>query len=331
MDYPEKSSYIYVTGEVDFAELVLFFCLGIPKNTSSTRGKTMRFRSVCLFPVSAFVIMQLLFAGPVSAFVQLNPGGEVDFVEADSCTKGTEVSTPILSRARADSDCNAAGRWVKAETRPIGGLINPGFTTIEAFAALQNDFEVVATPGTEGNTVGAWISYDVQWAGFILFIGFFSNPAVEVAITLKDLTDNKLIGGQLIWGRDGKGISLSIPYVPLPVGINVGGGRDSSSVFNTFSAVLTRGHMYRLEVKLTCSVFSDGGLDLGTECDYMDDFISSSDGGVTWNKLFVKVGLDESEVLEKLEEFESHTHTYLTGKGQGHNNTEASTDPPMFP
>ena len=33
----------------------------------------------------------------------------------------------------------------------------------------------------------------------------------------------------------------------------------------------------------------------------------------------------EEELLQRIEALEDHTHTYLTGKGQGHNNTEAET------
>ena len=38
---------------------------------------------------------------------------------------------------------------------------------------------------------------------------------------------------------------------------------------------------------------------------------------------------DRREILDELRDhFEGHTHTYLTGKGQGHNNTEAITSSP---
>ena len=37
------------------------------------------------------------------------------------------------------------------------------------------------------------------------------------------------------------------------------------------------------------------------------------------------------ELLERIESLEDHTHTYLTGSGNGHNNTEAETGPVEFP
>ena len=36
------------------------------------------------------------------------------------------------------------------------------------------------------------------------------------------------------------------------------------------------------------------------------------------------------ELKELRDDFEGHSHKYLTGKGQGHNNTEATTGPPEF-
>jgi hypothetical protein len=38
----------------------------------------------------------------------------------------------------------------------------------------------------------------------------------------------------------------------------------------------------------------------------------------------------EEEVDELRDDFEHHGHTYLTGRGAGHNNTEATTGPPEF-
>lgn len=37
-----------------------------------------------------------------------------------------------------------------------------------------------------------------------------------------------------------------------------------------------------------------------------------------------------TDLDELRKDFEGHTHTYLTGKGVGHNNTEATTGPPEF-
>jgi len=274
-------------------------------------------------------------ASPAIALESVAPGGSINFAAADSCD--TFVVVPGFDGlARANASCDASQRLVKAEVRPVVSPNFVGFITIRSTAVLRNDFDVTGDAETLGNTVGSWISYTAQWNGRTLFIGFFSNPTVELAIRLRDLTDgNKVIKGELIWGRDGKGVGLSIPNIPFD--LNLGGGVDSQSVSNTFSAVLTRGHRYRVELLLTCSMFSDGGFDVGSECDYMDNFVVGlgngeivhSGGGAGWSRLAVKVGLDETEVLKKLDALANHTHIYLTGRGVGHNNTEASTSAPV--
>jgi hypothetical protein len=264
---------------------------------------------------------------PAAAEETVSPGESIEFLAADSCDTDFEIPNSVKELARAHASCNASQRVLKAEVRPITGPQWVGLRTVRASATLTNDFEVLADPDTVGNTVGAWVMYDSRWNGMMLFVGFFSPPSVELSIRLRDVTDAKVIKGEMIWGRDGSGAGISIPYIPID--LNLGGGVDNQSVSNTFAAVLTRGHKYRIEMTLTCAVFSDGGFDVGSECDYMDGFLVGSDGSAGWTRLAVKVGLDEEEVLRKLEALLRHTHTYLTGKGVGHNNTEAATSEPV--
>ena len=278
----------------------------------------------------AMVAGMLLAMGLTASFAAetVAPGGTVDFLAADGCATDLEVPNAVEALAGADASCSAGGRRLRAQVRPIIGPQWVGLRTVRATARMWNDFEVLGDAKTLGNTVGAWITYDAAWNGRVLFVGFFSPPAVELSLRLRDLDDAKDIKGELIWGRDGDGAGISIPYIPFD--LNLGGGMDNQGVSNTFAAVLTRGHRYRLEMSLTCSVFSDGGLDVGSECDYMDNFlIGNSGGGAGWSKLAVKVGLDEEETLNRLDELSRHTHIYLTGKGVGHNNTEAATSEPV--
>ena len=283
--------------------------------------------SIALRSLMIFALLLWIGVSPSAALQTVSPGGSVEFLAADACDTLLEIPNTVTALARAHASCNASQRRLRAEVRPLVGPQWVGLRTVRASATMWNDFEVLGDPETLGNTVGAWVSYDANWNGMILFIGFFSPPTVELAIRLRDLTDSKVIKGEIIWGRDGRGAGISIPYIPFD--LNLGGGVDNKSVSNTFAAVLTRGHRYRLEMVLTCAVFSDGGLDVGSECDYMDDFLVGSGGGAGWSRLAVKVGLDETEVLEKLNELAGHTHIYLTGKGVGHNNTEAETSEPV--
>jgi hypothetical protein len=73
-------------------------------------------------------------------------------------------------------------------------------------------------------------------------------------------------------------------------------------------------------------------LDIGTECDYEDNFlIGNSGGGAGWSAMSVKLGLDEAVILEQLEKLTDHSHVYLTGRGRGHNKVQAETGPALLP
>ncbi len=56
-------------------------------------------------------------------------------------------------------------------------------------------------------------------------------------------------------------------------------------------------------------VISPSGLP--STCDYMDGLNGGGTGRVDLNTLFVKVGLDEKEVLQKLNGLFNHRHIYL--------------------
>jgi len=287
-----------------------------------------RLHKSVLLPFLALLATLLTFGNaPSMAQATVSPGGTINFSDADACSTHLEIPNAVEQLARTHASCDADERALRAEVRPITGPQWVGLRTVRATATMWNDFEVLGDAETLGNTVGAWVTYDAHWNGMVLFVGFFSPPTVELAIRLRDLTDGKVIKGEIIWGRDGNGAGISIPYIPFD--LNLGGGVDNQSVSNIFPAVLTRGHEYRLEMVLTCAVFSDGGLDIGSECDYMDTFAVGNGGGAGWSKLSVKVGLDEEAVLKQLEELASHTHGYLTGRGVGHNNTLAETGSPM--
>ncbi len=112
--------------------------------------------------------------------------------------------------------------------------------------------------------------------------------------------------------------------------INVGFDFNDSGIrINTFPAVLKRGHTYRLTVRLTTTLFVILPSSTPSTSDYMGVFSGGDNGRVELNSLFVKVGLDEREVLERLDSIENHRHIYLTGRGEGHNNTEAASSPPI--
>jgi len=119
---------------------------------------------------------------------------------------------------------------------------------------------------------------------------------------------------------------------------------ESGIKFNTIPVVLNRGHDYRIIVKLTAKLILTVPHSAEIISDYMDDLLALGEGKAQLNALFVKIGLDEKETLQKLASIDSlenrvdsleyklehHFHNYLTGRGEGHNNTEANTTLSIF-
>jgi hypothetical protein len=264
------------------------------------------------------LLLLFSFADRVRGQVTINPGFERTLTQSDadggSATNNGNVSFFLLS------DYNVATRRIRAETS--GGL---SVGTGESRSQIFYEFEVGDSPGTTNRTVGAWISYSVDWQGFQLILSTLgTNASVNVDLVLRDVTASQNIHVEPIHSLDLKTYS----YEFIDVGFDF---NDSGLKVGTFSAVLRRGHTYRLTLRLAATLFVI--LPSGTQslCDYLGAFTGGDNGRVELNSLFVKVGLDEKEVLEKLNNFENHRHIYLTGRGIGHNNVEAESSPPIPP
>lgn len=264
----------------------------------------------------------------IHAQVTLNPGSEYRFSDnpAHSGSSGNNGNFSFIYA----HDHNIATKTIRAS---VDGSVTSAISG-RAFAQINYDFEISQTSVTMNNTVGAWISYDVSWLGRQLVLEVLgSNANVNVELILRDVTENKVIYRDIIHDLDVKTRKIKI--------VNIGFDfNDSGSRVNIFPAVLNRGHTYRLTLRLTAEAFRVGVLVVGsTISNYFD-----LGGGAVLNDLYIKVGLDEKETLEKLakidliagrvdtleHKLENHYHTYLTGRGVGHNNTEAQTTLSIF-
>ena len=204
----------------------------------------------------------------------------------------------------------------------------------EAYALIYYDFEISETPATHNNTIGAWIDYQVFWKGYqtLLGVATISNTNAKIELVLVDRTTNHLIKNDVIHDYS----LYQYSYDFLSAGFKL----DTETGVNNFAVVLRRGHHYRLHLKLTTKIW----VDAAAQVDYMNGFAGAGDGRVELTRLFVKVGLDEKETLQKLAQLDSlesridtleykldhHHHIYLTGRGVGQNNTEANTTLSIF-
>jgi uncharacterized coiled-coil protein SlyX len=134
-------------------------------------------------------------------------------------------------------------------------------------------------------------------------------------------------------------------------------GEDMDSAKGTIDAIVVRGNDYEVSVQLHVEAhLASSSISPTITSDYLQD-----DRGATVNGLEVVADRDIGELEEQVAEnteaiedlnervdaltvvvallaetlddavdaFEDHTHTYLTGRGNGHNNTEAETGAPI--
>lgn len=262
------------------------------------------------------LISLFLFVDTALAQVTINPGFERTLTQSDadggSATDNGNISFLLLS------DYDVAAKRIRAEAS--GGL---SIGTGEARSQIFYEFEVGDSPGTTNRTVGAWISYSVDWQGFQLILGTLgTNAAVNVDLVLRDVTAAQNIHVEPIHALDLKTHSYKI----ITAGFDF---NDSGLKVDTFPAVLRRGHIYRLTLRLSTTLFVIAPSGTQSLCDYRGVFTGGDNGRVELNSLFVKVGLDEKEILERLNSIENHRHIYLTGRGVGHNIAEAESSTPI--
>jgi hypothetical protein len=267
-------------------------------------------------PLVCLLLLLISSVPYAQAQVNIAPGSEFTLTQnpanGGSATDNGNILFTLVS------NFSTSAKTIKAEVS--GGL---SIGTGEARSQIFYEFDVGESPGTTNNTVGAWISYSVDWQGFQLILSTLgSNASVNVDLILRDMTEGRNLHVEPIHALDLKTHSYKI----ITAGFD---HNDSGTKVNTFPAVLKRGHTYRLTLRLSSTLFviiPSASLSI---CDYMDGLAGGGDGGVQLNSLYVKAGLDEKEILQRLDSFQNHRHIYLTGIGAGHNNTQAASSTPM--
>lgn len=108
--------------------------------------------------------------------------------------------------------------------------------------------------------------------------------------------------------------------------------------FATLSAIVEAGRTYNLELQVTARAHSGGAITVGLSASASTHSLQNPNG-LRWNQMVVTVGTDpamlvadlQKQIDELRKDLESHTHTYLTGKGVGHNNTVAVSSAAIIP
>lgn len=285
----------------------------------------MSFRPPLLFALS-------LCASAVTApnaQVVVDPGTTSPSLQATDCAHASRGLGGGECTVDCDYECtlseNRAQAWMDVESFDIGKRY---ITT-----TVYTEFTVSSDASSAGNTVAGTLMYDVEWLGWWYFVTAIVNyePHVSMKMWMTDRTSGQPTVSETFHDVDASTF-LSIEI------IEAGVGRDKGSTVGESHVNLIRGHTYRahLTISLEAIAYSAGQLKL--------DYLGSS-SGVWWNDLKIKIAPDLAERIDALEErvdsleaanerlredLENHTHTYLTGRGEGHNNTVAETSPAII-
>lgn len=190
-------------------------------------------------------------------------------------------------------------------------------------ATISADFSVDAEsddPEDETKLVGSQVSMMVEAHGLLSALGADAAASYRIDVRVTDLDDGVVVGAQQVASDDEEDAEQGANVAELVV----------------LPVMMVRGHDYRVALMVT--VAAEAGSGESASADFLMDggfarwvdltVIAGSDPFGPLRDLTERVDALENEVGDLRDDFENHTHEYLTGRGTGHNNTVAVTSTP---
>ncbi len=303
------------------------------------------FMKSILFSTMAMVVL-FCVAPYAEAGPTINPGETYEFTgaegaqeEVSSCTGNNHCVTDWM-----DNDIFVATILVEGDAQ-------------EAMANISAYNTFAISEGDE-RRVGAVLNGILSWEGF-LNVGAEdgARAAIDIKVEIFDLTGDKTIASQTVHNESCSSTAEEPCY-----------SHEKGNGGVNLYASLIRGHEYEIRVIGQCySEFETATEAVCAFIGWNDSFsVEFGDGFISWSGLELTVEADPFEDLEQIkddldqvkedlenltieieqlrtdldnlivevqqlkEEFMTHTHVYKTGKGVGHNNTDAETAPPSI-
>lgn len=263
---------------------------------------------------ASFAVLLLLSAQFAAAQVTIQPG--TFYTLSQSPADGGAAGDNGNPQFDMVSSFNIATRTIRARTRTHpNALAGEGIASSRIFY----EFQVGSTPETIGHAIEGLVTYSVDWSGQQLIItGGLSNADVEAEIIVRDMTSNTNIYTQRVHQLDLE--TYKVRRVTLGLNYN-----DAGNTSRTLPVIFRRGHTYRVTLRMSTTAFLLSPILSGSSV--VSDY---SGEGVRLNSLAVMLEIDQQDLLRRLEAVENHRHVYLTGRGEGHNNTEAVSSSPVI-
>jgi len=269
---------------------------------------------------AAAAVALILLVLPVAglAAVDIDPGATASDLAADGGNILEECpDTPVET-------CTVV---INAADNEVGALVD--VTDVGSGVASGEIFTDFNITGEDGALVGSFLSAVIDVSGVLSGLGPKGLASVKASLEVTDTTAGVLVAAETV-------VNDRVVDGITPVS-------EKNAV--VMQLPLNRGHSYRVSLILEARAVGSAGDVDGA----LSDFIKTA----RWFGLSVTAGrdpfgliviidarLDQLETdLEELaetvgelrEDFDDHSHTYLTGKGTGHNNTEAETGAPLLP
>lgn len=266
--------------------------------------------------------LALMMSAPAAeAGETLAPGGSVR-LNADGCIEenyrcvwpcalDSKLPCPLCSSSCDGQSANMAQARI---ARPVT-LLSAEY---HATSSPYSDFVIEATTGTTNDPLVCAIDYDVEWAGSFAGSSFLGNTGSEVLITLelKDMTTGDVIKSDILH-RMSPELGIGIK------GAAIGFGTDRGEARSQTLAMVRRGHSYRVSLRLDLESWAFNIPLVPDKPSSSLDYMTAGQGA-WWNLLRVTLEKDPEDLIA------NHGHTYLTGRGAGHNNAEAVTGVAIF-
>jgi len=268
-------------------------------------------------------LVWLVCPGIAHAVVVINPGETSGSLSATDCAQAL-VSDSGDCTVGCSADCDLGTNRAQARL----SLYDPLFQhTKIVTSTVYLDFKIAADSSGAETPLSSTVAFDVEWWGQWEVTGFFpglNSAEVVKKVWLQDRTAGSSVYSHVLHTQKADG------FVGIDL-VSAGFGIDSGHVASSVAANLIRGHTYRFAITITATGLTTAA------AEFVLGYMSST-SGIWWNDMTVSVGEDLAEQIreltqrvDKLEsQLRSHTHTYLTGKGVGHNNTEAETSPAII-
>ena len=279
-----------------------------------------RNRPVSSWPWTAALLLLLLLTPTNASAVTLEPSTLSPALTGSGCFQGDNCDFCSTSCDEADQNIANASVYTLAIPGP-----NPFLDT--AHSHVYTEFTVSPPAQGQGDWVTATVYYDIEWRGLWVIVGVLTGgnkAAMNLDLAIQDLGDlSDILAVHPVHETNPNGVGVDI--------FEVGGWTDHGRERGSFTTQLRRGHSYRLTHRLDLRTLSY--LNAYYALDY-----KTGGYGAWWNDLRVALGPDAVELIADLgarvdtleHRLEHHGHEYLTGRGEGHNNTVATTSATVF-